>query len=195
MSGRRGQRGQAATELAISIPVLVLLMLGVTDLARAFYLSVEINGAARAGARAGIAGDTVDIGDFVRSEPNTGIPNTPAAWGSTGPGGVNANCVSAPASQRYCGDPSGCVAASFQAGQLACFAIRRCALSNGDWGTCSFDPLGYGYRPLSTSPTYKALEITVVYRMPILTPLISNLAGAGGFLMLKRTALANEVYF
>lgn len=194
MRRRHRQRGQAATELAISIPVLVLLMLGVTDLARAFYLSVEINGAARAGARAGIAGDTVDIGDFVRSEPNSGIPNTVAAWGNTGPGGVYADCTSAPASQR-CGDPNGCVAASFQAGQLACFAVRRCSLSNGDWGTCTFDPLGYGYRPVSSSSTYKALEITVVYRMPILTPLISNLAGAGGYLLLNRTALADEVYF
>ncbi len=45
--------GQSAAELALILPLLVLLMLVGTDLARVFYLSIGVNSAARAGAEYG----------------------------------------------------------------------------------------------------------------------------------------------
>src|SRR5579864_5031744 len=48
--GRR-QRGQSLVEFAISSIVLLLLAMGLLDLSRAFYYSVDLQGAAREGAR------------------------------------------------------------------------------------------------------------------------------------------------
>jgi Flp pilus assembly protein TadG len=47
------QRGQSLVEFAISSTVLLLLAMGLLDLSRAFYYSVNLQGAAREGARHG----------------------------------------------------------------------------------------------------------------------------------------------
>ena len=46
--------GQAAVELALAVPVLILFVLAGSDYARVFFVSVEVNNAARAGASYGI---------------------------------------------------------------------------------------------------------------------------------------------
>ena len=51
--GRRRQHGQSLVEFAISSIVLLLLMMGLLDLSRAFYFAVNLDGAAREGARHG----------------------------------------------------------------------------------------------------------------------------------------------
>lgn len=45
--------GQAATELALVVPVLSVLLVGSADFARAFYFNQEVVAAARAGAQYG----------------------------------------------------------------------------------------------------------------------------------------------
>ena len=55
---RPRQRGQSLVEFAISSLVLILLLMGLLDLSRAFYYSVNILGAAREGARHGAWFDT-----------------------------------------------------------------------------------------------------------------------------------------
>lgn len=52
-SHNRHRRGQAAVELAVAIPVLVLLLLAGMDYGRVFYMSIGVNNAARAGAQYG----------------------------------------------------------------------------------------------------------------------------------------------
>lgn len=47
----RRQRGQSLVEFAISSIVLLLLVMGLLDLSRAFYFAVNLQGAAREGAR------------------------------------------------------------------------------------------------------------------------------------------------
>jgi Flp pilus assembly protein TadG len=54
----RTQRGQSLVEFAISSIVLLLLMMGLLDLSRAFYYAVSLQGAAREGARHGAWFDT-----------------------------------------------------------------------------------------------------------------------------------------
>src|SRR5579864_4615877 len=49
----RKSRGQSLVEFAISSTVLLLLAMGLIDLSRAFYYSVNLQGAAREGARHG----------------------------------------------------------------------------------------------------------------------------------------------
>ena len=184
----RRSRGQAVAELALIAPVLLLLMLGSTDLARAFYLNIEISGASRAGARAAATDPNVDIGNFVRSEPNTAIKNDTATWGDTGTGGGNATCTG---TTQTCGDPTGCAAAAFTNGRLACFAIRSCQLSSGgDTGTCT----SYGpWQSRPTSGSSKALQIKVVYRLSPFTPFITGF-GPGDF-YLQANSIGPLLYF
>src|SRR5437588_949785 len=52
--GMARRRGQATVEFALSSVVLVLLLLGLLDFARAFYFSVRLQDAARAGGRVGV---------------------------------------------------------------------------------------------------------------------------------------------
>ena len=53
VKSRQRQRGQSLVEFAISSIVLLLLMMGLLDLSRAFYFAVNLEGAAREGARHG----------------------------------------------------------------------------------------------------------------------------------------------
>jgi Flp pilus assembly protein TadG len=46
-------RGQSAVELAMMVPVLVILLLAAADFGRVFYMSIGVNNAARAGAQYG----------------------------------------------------------------------------------------------------------------------------------------------
>src|SRR5579872_1801404 len=99
------QQGQALVEFAILTPVLLLFVLLTVDVGRAYWQAIDGAGAARAGVRMGVISDTSDIGSAVRDEPNSGIPNTLAAWGSVGPGTALGTCTSP---NTTCGDPSGC---------------------------------------------------------------------------------------
>jgi Flp pilus assembly protein TadG len=59
----RPRAGQAMVELALVVPVLVVLLMGATDLARVFYFSIAVNNAARAGVQYG-AQDLSKSADF-----------------------------------------------------------------------------------------------------------------------------------
>ncbi|MFQ5945132.1 MAG: TadE/TadG family type IV pilus assembly protein [Anaerolineae bacterium] len=49
----RGERGQSVVELALLLPVLLLIFLGTTDFGRVYFAKVAITNAARVGARYG----------------------------------------------------------------------------------------------------------------------------------------------
>jgi hypothetical protein len=192
MEAKRGpgrharQRGQALVEFALITPVLIVFVLLTVDVGRAYWEAIDAAGAARAGVRMGIISDTSDIGSAIRDEPNTGIPNTLAAWGSEGPGTSWGTCGGA----GTCGDPNGCVSASFSAGQVACFAIRTCNLSAGDVGSCS-SYSAWGVRPVSGG---HGLQIVVVIKFAAVTPVASQII-SGGILLLRQTSLGDELYF
>jgi len=194
MRSRTGatERGQAFVEFALLAPALLLFALLTVDVGRAYWESIDASGAARAGARMGIISDTADIGDAVRDEPNTGIPNTLAAWGAEGPGTSWGTCASATGT---CGDPSGCGATSFVGVQIACFAIRTCSLSSGgDLGTCASYG-AWGARPVPGAG--HALEVRVVIKFHAVTPALAQIAGAasGGIIYLTQSAMGEELYF
>jgi TadE-like protein len=189
---RRRTRGQALTEFALLTPALLLFVLLTVDVGRAFWESIDAAGAARAGVRMGIISDTSDIGSAVRDEPNTGIPNTVAAWGSEGPGTSWGTCTS---STGVCGDPNGCVSTSFTGSQVACFAIRTCTLSSGgDLGTCS----SYGaWGARSAVGGGHGLEVLVAVKFRAATPALAQIAGSGsgGVIYLVQSEVGDELYF
>jgi hypothetical protein len=189
---RRRTRGQALTEFALLTPALLLFVLLTVDVGRAFWESIDAAGAARAGVRMGIISDTSDIGSAVRDEPNTGIPNTVAAWGSEGPGTSWGTCTS---STGVCGDPNGCVSTSFTGSQIACFAIRTCTLSSGgDLGTCS----SYGaWGARAAVGGGHGLEVLVAVKFRAATPALAQIAGSGsgGVIYLVQSEVGDELYF
>jgi hypothetical protein len=182
----RGRRGQALVETALIFPMLLLLMLGSADMGRAFYLKLEMSGASRAGMRMAVLGQNVDIGNAVRAEPNSAIPNTTAAWGLTGPGGSNGDCQSA--TQR-CGDPNGCPPSAFAVGQQACFAVRTCA--NWTNGACAAYS-AWNVRP--SAGVDQAVEVLVIYKFTPATPLMANFTGGTGSFYLPGDTLGLQLY-
>ena len=194
MRFHRDGRGQSLIEIALALPVLMLLVFGSTDFARVFYFGIEISGSARAGVREAIINETTDIGDVVRNESHPTIANTVAVWGDNGPGGANANCTSPIGSQR-CGDPNGCPASVFTGARLACFAIRACTLTGGDQGICSSYG-AWGSRPTASASTVRAIQVIVVYRFTPVTPIAAQLLPTtNGFFRLTQTAMGDELYF
>ena len=187
---RRASRGQALVEFAITVPVLLFFVLLTVDVGRAYWQSIDAAGAARSGARMAIISDTSDIGDALREEPNSGIPNNSTAWGKEGPGQPYGTCTS---SSANCGDPSGCVASSFAVGQFACFAVRACNQSSGgDLGTCS----SYGAWGVRPDPGLgHGLQVTVVIKFSAATPALAQLVGPSGNLYLTQSVTAEEVYY
>ncbi|WP_422444893.1 TadE family protein [Thermoanaerobacterium sp. DL9XJH110] len=54
----KSQKGQAMVELALILPVIVLILFGILEFGRIFYSYIVITYAAREGARAGAVGKT-----------------------------------------------------------------------------------------------------------------------------------------
>lgn len=63
LSHLRNRRGQGLVELALVLPLFALIMLGASDLGRAFYFSVAAENAAREGARHGAYYDPTTSSD------------------------------------------------------------------------------------------------------------------------------------
>ncbi len=51
MTPHRGERGAAAVEFALVVPLLLLLVMGIAEFGRAYNISTILTGAAREGAR------------------------------------------------------------------------------------------------------------------------------------------------
>jgi Flp pilus assembly protein TadG len=72
------RRGQSAVELALVTPVLIVLLLVAADFGRAFYTSIAVNNAARAGAQYGsssivTAADTAGMQAAARTDGWSGL--------------------------------------------------------------------------------------------------------------------------
>ena len=57
----RDNRGNAAVEFALLMPILLLLLSGLIDFGRAFFTSMELENAARAGAQYGFINGADDL--------------------------------------------------------------------------------------------------------------------------------------
>ena len=70
------ESGSALVELALTLPLLALLMVGAVDFARVFYTAMELTNAARAGAQYG-AYNPAQSGNFatMQSTAASGSPN------------------------------------------------------------------------------------------------------------------------
>ncbi len=171
MGGRGAslQRGQSTVELALSSVVLLLLLLGLLDLARAFYFGVRLQDAARAGARVGVLYDWQD-GTYPRLDDNdikaavddvltsTGMQPSQLAnpGGTTCPATVDGNTVFDP------------------------------PYKDTAYPTATGQPLLYicyensqGVEPPLSNPSGQYLNVIVLYRFGFLTGFLQNTLGPG----------------
>jgi hypothetical protein len=98
----RRRRGQSLVELALALPVLLLLMLGTIDLGRMFFNYIELRNAVREGAAYLARNPTDTAGAWSRVTSHGGLvasavpdPAPTAGSGCTTPGGTGTAVVSA----------------------------------------------------------------------------------------------------
>jgi Flp pilus assembly protein TadG len=100
----RSQRGASLVELAFMMPLLSLLVVGVVDMGRAFYLSMEVSDAARAGAMYGYeTSSTMQDTSGIQTAASNDAPDvtgltTTSSYGCMCSNGTNqsTNCSSPP---------------------------------------------------------------------------------------------------
>jgi len=68
----KNKKGQSIVELALLLPVILMLLLGIVEFGRVYGAYMVITNASRQGARVGaVGGDDVAIGDAVKDSANT----------------------------------------------------------------------------------------------------------------------------
>ncbi len=98
----QGDRGASLVELALVLPLLMLLLMGAVDFGRAFYLAMEISGAAQAGAEYGTQNPTDTTGMSAAAQYDApDVPNLVVAAPTYGcecasGTGFSASCANTP---------------------------------------------------------------------------------------------------
>ena len=171
---RRKQRGQSLVEFAISSIVLLLLMMGLLDLSRAFYFAVNMEGAAREGARHGAWFDTAGrynpylYDDAVMQAVNQGLQGA----GVTATQIKGVGCLAGADGNPYNNKPY--AAGAYPATTGSVFAYV-CYTSPG------------GATQLGTRPTPPSdnswrlgdINVSLLMNFALITPLIQNIFGNG----------------
>ncbi|HQF02856.1 MAG TPA: TadE/TadG family type IV pilus assembly protein [Phycicoccus sp.] len=82
MIRRTRERGAAAVEFALILPILLVLIGGIVDFGRAFFAQVVITNAAREGARAAVVGADASARAAAAA---SGLPSAPAVTAGSCP--------------------------------------------------------------------------------------------------------------
>jgi Flp pilus assembly protein TadG len=102
----KSQRGASLLELALMLPVLSLLLIGVIDMGRAFYLSIEVADAARAGAMYGYqTSATMQDSDGIST---AAANDAPQVTGLTTTSSYGCMCSDGSGQSADCGTPPNC---------------------------------------------------------------------------------------
>jgi Flp pilus assembly protein TadG len=169
---QRSQRAQSLVEFAISSTVLLLLMMGLLDLSRAFYYSVALQGAAREGARHGAWFNTstrvnnyLDDSDIMQA-----VSQTLSGAGLTGVL-VNAGCLNPSDGNTFNNKPY--AASAFPSAPQAVNVY-----------ICYTPPSGAAVGTKASAPSDNSwrlgdVNVSLLMNFQIITPFIQNIFGNG----------------
>jgi Flp pilus assembly protein TadG len=93
--GKKGSRGQSLVEFALLLPVFLMLVMGVIDIARAFSALQVVTNASREGARVGILPSTAPadvtnvVNNYLASGGQVGCNTAGANWGTAAAAGTS----------------------------------------------------------------------------------------------------------
>ena len=119
----QSQTGASLVELAFVIPFLVLLALGAIDFGRAYYLSIEVANAARAGAQYGAANGNLTNLSGMQTAANQDAFDVPggvapvAVWGC--------ECSDGSSAVELCSSPPTCPGRPDLSGRLCSSKHKR----------------------------------------------------------------------
>jgi Flp pilus assembly protein TadG len=177
----RTQRGQSLVEFAISSIVLLLLMMGLLDLSRAFYYAVNLQGAAREGARHGAWFDTASRTNIFLDDSDVMSAVSAGLTGSgivcTGVNGINclvpnATCLAAADGNAVGNKPyaaSAFPATTQQVNVYICYTQPGNGPQVGTLGT----------HPVDNSWRLGDINVALLMNFALITPFIQNLFGNG----------------
>jgi Flp pilus assembly protein TadG len=158
---RKRKSGQSLVEFAVALPVLLLLLLGILDLGRAFYIREQVSDAARAALRAAVqAGEQATANSACASGGRVTVvlPGT----------GSSISGIAAAAS--ISDSPSGTAAGTSLAG-AALTVTWHCAggvaVTNATNGGIT-DPV---------NPRSDSVDVVLSYPLALLYPVIQRVAG------------------
>lgn len=170
----RKQRGQSLVEFAISSIVLLLLAMGLLDLSRAYYFAVNLQGAAREGARHGAwfntsarANNFLDDADIMAA-----VNQSLAGAGLTGRQVIGGGCL-APTDGNTAGNkpyPSSAYPATPNA-----VNVYICYTYPGG----SFQTSTMASPPTDNSWRLGDINVAILMNFPLITPFIQNIFGNG----------------
>jgi Flp pilus assembly protein TadG len=180
-SGRR-QRGQSLVEFAISSLVLILLLMGLLDLSRAFYYSVNILGAAREGARHGAWFDTATRTNKYLDDADVmlAVKQAMAGSGFDGQPGhlplpnfvASAGCLAGADGNAINNKPYSSAAKPASTGQVNVYICYTQPGGVFKTGTLPVAPTDSSYR-------LGDINVSIIMNFAFVTPFIQNLFGAG----------------
>jgi Flp pilus assembly protein TadG len=174
IQGPRGShRGQSLVEFAISSTVLLLLMMGLLDLSRAFYYAVSLQGAAREGARHGAwfntasrANNYLDDADVMQA-----VNQSLSGAGLTGVQVTNAGCLTPTDGNGFSNKPY--ASSAFPATPQTVNVYICYTPPNGA-------PVGTrGTAPADNSWRLGDINVSLLMNFQIITPFIQSLFGNG----------------
>ena len=162
---RKTLRGQSLVEVAISLPVLLLLALGVTDIGRAFYYREAVTNSARQALRMAVSPSQQATADAVCA--GAGGPSAITVTTSIPPGGSPIATIvnSASLESSSNGAPSGSV---ISGGTIS--VTFHCLA-----GKAITNKTSNGAGPLD--PGSDSVTVSVTYRLAVITPLLWPVTG------------------
>jgi len=171
---RRRQRGQSLVEFAISSIVLLLLMMGLLDLSRAFYFAVNLDGAAREGARHGAWFNTasrLNIYLYNQSIWDT-VNQSLQGAGVVGTGVARGNCLAPTDGNAFNNKPYS--SADFPATPQAVNIYTCYTYPGGSSQTGSL-----AAAPIDNAWRLGDINVSLLMNFQLITPFIQSLFGAG----------------
>ena len=171
---QRRQRGQSLVEFAISSIVLLLLMMGLLDLSRAFYYAVDLQGAAREGARHGAWYDTSSRANIYLDDADimTAVNQSLAGSGLVGTLKASGSCLAPTDGNSFNNKPYPAAAYPLSTQAPWVYICYTYPGGNPQTGTMATHPSDNSWR-------LGDVNVSILMNFALITPLIQNLFGTG----------------
>jgi Flp pilus assembly protein TadG len=157
----RGRSGQSLVEFAVALPVLLLLLLGMLDLGRGFYVREQVSDAARAALRVAIRADQHPVADSACASGGTVSTVLPGVASSIG-----AIAAAAAASDSPTGGP----------GATALAGATLTVTWHCSGGVAVTQETNQGITD-PTDPRSDSVDVVLEYPLALLFPVIRQIAG------------------
>jgi hypothetical protein len=170
----RSARGQALVEFAILSIVLVMMLMGLLDLSRAFYYAVSLEGAAREGARHGTWFDTSSRANIYLDDADimTAVNQSLSGAGLTGTLQTSSGCLVPSDSNAVNDKPYAASAYPTSPQSVNVYICYSKPGGAGQTGTIANHPTDNSWR-------LGDVNVSLLMNFQLITPFIQSMFGQG----------------